>query len=112
MEKSKVEQILGNVLNQKGGAVRRIAHGEVVPTDWGSGRKCWRITECCGVYWKGKAGYDSIWNHQKGTAKWDEKQLITVAFVGKTVKPKLGEGRSFLRFDTGLKDFIISWRDE
>lgn len=94
------------------GTVRVIAYGEIVPERWGMNMKpAYRITRCCGVAMKGKPTYQHIWDRVNGKAVWDEDRLITIGFAGKTVKPNLGDGRTYIRLDSGKKDFIITWRD-
>lgn len=95
------------------GIVRLVEYGKVVPEKWGYSMKpAYRIGKCCGVAMKGKPTYAQIWDRVQGKAKWDEDRLITIGFVGKTVKPDLGVGRQYLRFADGAKkDFIVSWRN-
>ena len=84
------------------------------PVSWGMGRECHRITGCCGVFWKGKPTYLQLWGYSKKKikGKWDEEKVFTVGTAGKTVKPKLGDGRLYLRFPIDKGDFLITWRDE
>ena len=96
------------------GSVRVVASGEIKPSNWGMGYPpCYRITNCCGVAMKGKTKYVDVWARNKNApkAEWDEDMLITIGFAGKTVRPKLGVGREFVRMDSGKRDFIISWRN-
>lgn len=115
------EEKLASLINHYGaynkGHVRIVAPGKVKPTEHYHARKLYRINNCCGVAWKGKWHYLHIWGRpvdREDTTKtqWDEKHYITVGFVGKTVKPKLGEGRQFVRLNAGGRDFVISWRNE